>query len=118
MTCPCPTEETFADPPLDTHTSSPSTPTTRKKSFAKKRKAPKGLAQSAKDSTFIDFDSDEEDPVVWERVVKWSLLSLQSVKDRSMSFTDKMVLPNTLLFLVKFYIWWTDKKFFPYMDGL
>ena len=89
-----PSEKPSAGPLPDT--SFPSTPGTRKKTIGKKRKVSKG--ESPKDSTFIDFDSDDENPVVWERIVKWKLLTLKLVKDKSMYFTDKMVPPKNLIF--------------------
>ena len=57
---PIPSKETSDGPIPDISFSS--TPSTRKKTVAKKRKASKG--ESPKDSTFIDFDSDDENPVV------------------------------------------------------
>lgn len=64
-----------AETHADTNKPSPSTPGTRKKSVAKKRRASKVLDVPAEDSTFIEFDDDEEEePVVWEKVVRWELV--------------------------------------------
>jgi hypothetical protein len=67
---PVPSEEPSADHKPDI--SFPSTPGNRKKTIGKKRKVSKG--ESPKDSTFIDFDSEDDNPVVWERIVKWELI--------------------------------------------
>lgn len=79
-----PDDDDFADVPADTSkqvpkeepTDGPSIPVTgtRRKIKAIKRKAPKDIPLDDS-TTFLDYDSDEgQDPVVWEKIVKWELV--------------------------------------------